>query len=425
MKLTKESLQLNSFLLKLQCITPIKQTALVDNYCMKMYREIVHAIAYLESMKRKHTNEQPFYNATLTTKNTTSTSHVWLKKPKTFFSNPLPPTINSYIDETIVAVLEYRIALFGKTIHILFFDESVTMLQKEMLHHTYVDRMLVWLCIATQYASSSCSKQLTIYVYLTSLKKELPNANTILNEMNVNTAFTKTCPATMGEIVIFRKEEWFKVFIHETFHNLGLDFSGMNLTKATNYILDIFPVQSEVNLYEAYTEFWARIWNCAFVSYYCKDTPRPITSTDFLSNMELFLNLERKFSYYQVTKVLNYMGLEYDNLYSRDAISDQLRKEKYREKTSVLAYYMFTLILLNEYPKFLSWCNKNNGTTKMTAMVFKKTQKNVQGFCEFIEQYYQTSNLLSNLDCVLPKLASGKRYRFLENTLRMTACELL
>jgi L-rhamnose isomerase len=67
-----------------------------------------------------------------------------------------------------------------------------------------------------------------IYIYHTSLLKILPNTNVdILNENNVNTAFTRTCPSN-SEIVVFRKEEWFKVFIHETFHSFGIDFASMN-----------------------------------------------------------------------------------------------------------------------------------------------------------------------------------------------------
>ena len=72
----------------------------------------------------------------------------------------------------------------------------------------------------------------------------LPSTNIeILNSSHVNTAFTRTCPKK-SEIVVFRKEEWFKVFIHESFHNFGLDFSDMNNAECTSRILDIFPVNS-------------------------------------------------------------------------------------------------------------------------------------------------------------------------------------
>ena len=34
-----------------------------------------------------------------------------------------------------------------------------------------------------------------------------------------------------GLIVLFRREEWFKVFIHECLHSFGMEFSGMNLNR--------------------------------------------------------------------------------------------------------------------------------------------------------------------------------------------------
>ena len=66
-----------------------------------------------------------------------------------------------------------------------------------------------------------------IYTYiLLHLSKSLPDTNTsTLGPDNVNTAFTLACSPN-SEMVIFRREEWKKVFIHETFHTYGLDFSS-------------------------------------------------------------------------------------------------------------------------------------------------------------------------------------------------------
>ena len=120
-----------------------------------------------------------------------------------------------------------------------------------------MDSIILWLFILNKYSSKVCSKYFTVYFYFTSLTKNLPSSNIdILQEEHVNTAFTSTC-TNHSEIVIYRKEEWLKVFIHETFHNFGLDFCDMNCFKGNKYILDLFPVDSEVKLYESYTEFWA------------------------------------------------------------------------------------------------------------------------------------------------------------------------
>ena len=125
----------------------------------------------------------------------------------------------------------------------------------------------MWIYILNQYSSKICAKTITVYFYFTSLEKKLPkSAVSVLDEIHINTAFTTTCPRD-SEIVIYRKEEWFKVFMHETFHNFGLDFSDMNNDICTRDILNIFPIDSKVNLYESYAEFWAEIMNALFCSF--------------------------------------------------------------------------------------------------------------------------------------------------------------
>ena len=69
---------------------------------------------------------------------------------------------------------------------------------------------------------------MNIYIFLTDLKKKLPeHTGQEIGKINVNTGFTMTC-RPKSNIVIYRKEEWFKVLIHETFHNFGLDFFVYN-----------------------------------------------------------------------------------------------------------------------------------------------------------------------------------------------------
>jgi hypothetical protein len=287
--------------------------------------------------------------------------------------------------------------------------------------------MLVWLHMVNGYASKSCSIELKIYIYHTSLLKILPLTNVnILNENNINTAFTRTCPKN-SEIVVFRKEEWFKAFIHETFHNFGLDFSDMNTSACNSKILSIFKVNSEVNLFEAYTEFWARLMNALFCSYINMKNKNDIN--DFLTNAELFINFERVFAFFQMVKVLNFMDLSYQNLYEKGIHSENIRKTMYKEDTNVLSYYIITLILFNNYQDFLSWCNTNN----TSLLQFKKTTVSLDSFCNFIEKKYKTKSILDGIECTeqlllkvhkSEKKTNKKDLGYLIRNLRMTICEL-
>jgi hypothetical protein len=284
--------------------------------------------------------------------------------------------------------------------------------------------MLVWLYIVDIYSAKKCSKQIKIFIYHTSLLKELPKTNVeILNENNVNTGFTRTC-LIKSEIAIFRKEEWFKVFIHETFHNFGLDFSDMNVLSCNEKILKIFPVNSDVNLYESYTEFWARIMNALFCSFINIKDKNNVD--EFLSNAEFFISFERIFAFFQMVKILQFMGLTYKDLYDKSKISENLRTTLYRENTNVLAYYVITVILLNNYQDFLVWCNTNN----ILLLQFKKTNRNLDNYCNFIEKNYKTKSMLNGIECTeklwnkIGKSNKKNNINYLIKNLRMSICEL-
>jgi hypothetical protein len=254
----------------------------------------------------------------------------------------------------------------------------------------------------------------------------LPKDNSIiLNEMNVNTAFTTSCPKVFqdSEIVIFRKEEWFKVFIHETFHNFGLDFSDMNNAAVSKYILSLYRVQSDVNLYECYTEFWAEIINALFSSFFLlldKDKgDKQNNVIKFLSLSYYLINQERVNSFIQMIKVLNYMGLDYSDFLSTKQDSIVLL---YREKSNILAYYIIKTVLLNNYPGFLAWCKKNN----KYVIQFKKTQENQLKFCDYIRDNYKSKRLLQNIQIVEEYISTWKKKLtpFIKTNLRMSVTEL-
>ena len=55
-----------------------------------------------------------------------------------------------------------------------------------------------------------CAKTLVVYFYLTPAKKTLPrNQGITLDSSNCNSAVTTSCTPN-GEILVYRKEEWFK-----------------------------------------------------------------------------------------------------------------------------------------------------------------------------------------------------------------------
>ena len=96
-----------------------------------------------------------------------------------------------------------------------------------------------------------------------------------------------------------------------------------------------------------------------------------------------------------MVKVLHFMNLEYKQLYETDTETDNIRKTLYKENTSVLSYYVITLILMYNYQSFLLWCSTNNDT----LLQFKKTSTNQYSFFRFIEKKYKTNMVIKNIDC--------------------------
>jgi hypothetical protein len=423
MNLTSNSYKLLDFFQKHNCLSYTSQTKNTEIIMKDIYYEIKESFQYINGLKKKYGS--PFIKTTIQSiKNIEQ-----IKKPTIFPANSFPQKIRKQIDENIYTELMFYTHLFNRNITIYFLLEDTS--PDFQIYEEYAERMLAWLYIIDSYASKHCANQLTIYVYHTSMNKKLPNTNLeVLGEENVNTAFTSTCPKN-SEIVVFRKEEWFKVFMHETFHNFGLDFSDMNNEICNQQILNIFPVRlTDINLYESYTEFWARIMNVLFYVFINMKNKNDFDS--FLKTTQLCINIECMFSYFQMIKVLDFMGLNYVHLIDKNEATDNIRKTLYKEKTSVLSYYIITLILMINYQNFLGWCSKNN----TSLLQFKKTTSNQNKFCKFIEQHYDSKNLLKGIECnqiLLNKMKNTHKYKskrssklndYILNNLRMTIFEM-
>jgi hypothetical protein len=303
------------------------------------------------------------------------------------------------------------------------FNFTITNNEKndDVFHYVYL--MLIWLYVISKYTQNSrCSKKLNIFIYFNDKKKHLPeNKGECFEKKNVNTGFTFTCIPD-SEIVIFRKEEWFKVFLHETFHNFGLDFSELDNQNTKKFILSIFPVNSKVKLYEAYTDFWARTINCLLCSFMSCNNNKD----EFLTRTISCVNYERHFSFFQAVKNLNHMNMTYTDLFSKEDSGSISKREKYKEATSVLSYYIVCSIFFNNFEKFLKWCVVFNGNTKKSILIqFKNTPENQMELCEYIRQQYKSKEMIDAITIHENIFLTTKNRNFLKKTLRKSICEFV
>lgn len=257
-----------------------------------------------------------------------------------------------------------------------------------------------WLHVATSFAERACSTKVDVYLYLTDFEKKLPHTfGEPICEENVNTAFTTGCSSST-EIIIFRREEWFKVFIHESMHNLGLDFQFTD----NRLLKSVFPLEnSKCSMPETYAEMWAEIFNILLMTERDEDA----------------IQIERKYALFQAAKILDYFDLNYVELFERTTESERLRQTNYKETSEVFCYYILRALVLYNCNDFVEWVAANcNGGIKFDQT---KVEKFIR---ELIIPKYNQIKFVKLIDDVQAKhFDKPPRDVFLKNNLRMTAIE--
>ena len=260
---------------------------------------------------------------------------------------------------------------------------------KENYIQNILRKTFMWLHTAHSYSDKSCSKQLYIYMFMTPALKLLPTNHSVLSQNNVNTAFTYTCKHD-NEIHIFREEEWFKVLIHETFHNYNLDFSKVDNGYSDQFAKKIFNLSIEFRMYESYCEFWATILNCIYFLYF----ENKIKTKNFTKQINICINKELEHSLFQCSKILKHNGMRYEDLYSEKDNSAFARTYKYEEKTPIISYFFFKSILLFSCNDFLKWCMKNNkdsiNFSNNTTNIYQK----IEDYANFIKKHSKNENFI-------------------------------
>jgi hypothetical protein len=377
----------------------------------KLFLEIKDADKYVKRMKASNCFTRTIQHIETSTQ---------MQLPTVYNSTFFPSIVKEHILLNTIKCIKYSCSVNDRKINILFhlykIDEDISKYDR------YATMAYMLIYVISLYSSSVCAKELNIFIYLTNFRKLLPETNyEILSSENVNTGFTTSCSYS-GEIVIYRKEEWFKVLIHETFHIFGLDFSNFDQRTINHKIKTLYPINSNFRVYEAYCEIWGRMLNAMFISYFMLDNKN--NQEAFYLYWECLIQLERIYALYKCQTVLEYMGLTYEDLYSDNEVSKTARDNLYKEHTNVFSYYILTTVLLNNYIGFLEWCNDNN----LELIKFNRTQRNIDSFFDFIKINYNSKNLLDAFKCINDynekyKSKSIQLTELLKKSLRMSLLE--
>lgn len=369
-----------------------------EKYIASLFYEINHAHKAWKSVKQE----------ILSTKQ--ESMEIYKPKPETY--NYIPGEIREKIERDCQSYTHY---LYSFTIISRVFNIHLMCTD----HIQKIERIHLWFQIACkQNPDLGCSKNINIYLYCIDFPKLFPHEIEI-GTIHANTAFTTGCQSST-DIVIFREEEWFKVLMHESFHNLGLDFLNSNVSD--HKLREMFNIEHvhDIRFYETYCEMCAEMMNIVFVVYYINST-RATRATRVIRDNKTIKNTKRKvlrefkrmmvyesiFSCFQCAKIMRHNKIHYS-----DFINPRTSYTDYTENTYVFSYYILKSILFFDFPSFIDFV-QTQGSLKFNSNLGHK-------YIDLISKNYKNPVYLQRMS-LMESISNAT----CKNTLRMTMFELM
>lgn len=338
-----------------------------------------------------------------------------------------PKEIQHHIlNEQSVAVT-YKFSVGGRKVvlHFVVFNKRESDLNMAKMRARAM-RVCALMHLVSMHASrSTCSSTLQIYIYMTDFKKLFPNEKgKALDTEHANTGMSYHC-ARNNDVVVYRKEEWFKVLIHELFHALGLSFIESDMPDGMDAAMQAmlkktYAISHPVRFYETYCEIWARILNVVFACFADGEHGNHADSdVDFAIFGECVLkglHKDAEFALHQCAKIMQHMDIPASVMLNPTKDNRAMVAEKYRENTNVFAYYVLTCVLQHSPDVFLLWCYKNNPFAgkkpRANIMQFRAIPSNFNGFMEMLHHCKHR--------CPVPDTVAGFHRVIPSSSMRMT-----
>lgn len=231
----------------------------------------------------------------------------------------------------------------------------------------------------------------TLVIFFCNQKRYLSSSKDlmILTPENINAGST-----IVGEIVyIWRKEEFYKVLIHEFIHYFSLDFHDYDNKYFERKRDSLLKIEGIDVVNETYTELLAITIYNMFYSLH--------NNIDFNE----IINYENLFTHFQIAKLIDFYG---GNIY------DDLYKIKINQKTSVTSYVIIKGMFLNNYDKLLEHLNKYS---------LLERDKRIEDYKELYDNIVSKKSLdMGIINNFLKFIKKNKEEsnKFIMKTLRMT-----
>jgi len=365
-------------------------------------------------------NNNTFLKKIYNTLNTTS-NKITIVKQKSIIkilnienSDYLPSYIRSHINnKRNVIRIKYKLNFYNKNVFINYYlvDNNKS---EEELHNdiNFLAQFVYLIYNITDYKHNNN----IIDIYLTNFEKELGSNNTI-DVQNINSGVCYFNDINR-KILIFRSEEYIKVFIHEFLHSCHIDKYLHDNTNTNIYEKFNFDYKkTKINLSETYTEFWCNIIYISIFSYnYLENSNKNITINNYINIFDKFMEKQIYFSVLQSVKILNIHNIKY--LYTISNIN-----HNYSETTHALSYYYFKSLLLFKYKNVMNMCEENIIANERTKENIEKHLIKIRTNKKLIKLFEIFENDLIKLN-KLNKSKKNDRISFLLKNLYMCYIEI-
>jgi hypothetical protein len=420
------------------------------------HKHLVNTFISTPYSQKTKTQWKRFYNALHQAKKKAIQSKIqlqfkWLDSiPKGEKFHVIPTNIQHEINNKCQYFLQFSLQLPNRrfTVHICRDKKRIPFLR--------IEKILLWFHFVNPFIDSTCSNEVHVYFYDIGLKKQLPREissplppgsasnvlSPILDTEHINTAFTfvsKQC-STETSIYIFRYEEFFKVLLHETCHNLGFDFLSLSdsiLEKQNFKLLELFQLSPmDLRFNESYCELCARILNSMIYVLYNKSKIkqrkgkfsktakqlkiRPVQSRHLQTRYKKMIDqdyylwrqvfaYEQLFSLIQCTKLLKYNHLRFEDLGNFE------KGKLYRENTQGFSYFVLSSIFMFFLNDFFLWQSK----FAKGSLNLAKTEECTNEYISIIQDKMNNKQYLEALTNIESSLEKEKNPVFLKS-LRMS-----
>ena len=315
--------------------------------------------------------------------------------------------INFILTNTNCKIVTYKNIIKGKTyiFDFIIYNDELAIKNLDLI----VEKMLLVLQLIIAISNNELRNGQHVTFFLTPFQKKLNSNSNILGAKNVNSGFTYPYLKN-GVTFIYRKEEFFKVFIHESIHYYGIDkalHKDFSNDVKYNKFINSFNIRpqdiAKIGINEALTEYWTFIIYIIAQSY-----KKSIILANFIYEFENSYKLELLHIIFQVVKILNYNKLTYSEFLTKSS-------NQYKETSHIFSYYIVkTLLVYNHSDLLKSTIFDINFSTKIN-IALKSDPVSINTFFIKLLSYAYDANFINIINKVTAYTKTNARSIYKQN----------